>query len=139
KAVSDRAALVARVEELQALADELEAQDEAVEAASDAIVELGYNLEAFDEDGEAIGTEENDVFVYVDSTDVNTEYTIELFGFEGEDVLFVGTEYTFNDDIENGNASVLEVFFTQDGDNTIVTVEKAAFGTNAAEPEIDEI
>lgn len=118
--------------ELQAA---LAAHDEAVEGAVEAIEELGYNLVEFDENDEAIGTEDSDVFVYIGAD----EATIDLFGEVGDDVLFIGTEYTFNGDIENGDASVLEVFFTQDGDDVVVTIEQVPFGTNADTQEIDTI
>lgn len=118
--------------ELQAA---LAAHDDAVEGAVEAIAELGYNLVEFDANDEAVGTEESDVFVYIGAD----EAIIDLFGEVGDDVLFIGTEYTFNDDIENGDASVLEVFFTQDGDDVVVTIEQVPFGTNADVQEIDTI
>lgn len=124
---------VADFNEINELMTALEAHDDAREAAADAIEELGYNLVEFD-GGLAEGTENDDVFIYT-----GEDGTIDLFGEVGDDVLFIGTEYTFNDDIENGDAAVLEVFFTQDGDDVIVTIEQVPFGSNAEFPEVDEI
>src|SRR5690606_20469554 len=108
-------------------------------SAVEGIEALGYHLEEFDADGDAIGTAENDVFVYAATSEDNTSFNIDLFGDEGDDVLFIGADFAFNDDIENGDASVLEVFFVQEGNDTLVQVEKSAFGSNAAQQELDTI
>lgn len=134
-AVTAREELVERVEAVQALADQLGDLDEDVDAAKAAIEELGYNLVEFDDTDFAEGTEDSDVFIY----NFAEEATIDLFGAEGDDVLFIGTQFTYNDDIENGDNSALEVFLTQDGDNVLVTVETVEFGSNAKVPEVNEI
>lgn len=128
---------VAAYNEVIALLDARDVHDARVDEAEEAIGELGFNLVEFDpETNEAVGTEDSDVFVYIGAD----EATIDLFGEMGDDVLFIGTEYEFNDDIENGDPAALEVFFTQQGDDLLVTIERVPFGTNVdGDPEVDTI
>ena len=134
-AVADREALVESVKVAEDLVDQLELLDENVDDARDAIEDLGYHLVEFDDADAATGTAEDDVFVYNGAE----EATIGLFGEEGNDVLFVGTEFTYNDDIDNGDSSVYEVFITQEGSDVVVWIEQTPFGSNANVPEFDTI
>lgn len=135
EAVVERAELAERVDALQALADQLEDHDEAVDDAREAIDELGFNLVEFDEDGNATGTIEDDVFVY----NFTENATIDWFGAQGEDVLFISDKFTYNEDIENGDPAVLEVFITQEGSDAVVWLEQTPYGSNANEQEFDQI
>ncbi|GAA3898629.1 hypothetical protein GCM10022228_06630 [Halomonas cibimaris] len=116
----------------KALNDGLDAKDQAITDADEAISELGYELT----DGTA-GTDDNDLFLYESGSDE----TITGFGSDGEDRLFIGTDFTFNEgDVDtDGDDSALEVFFTQDGNDVTITLETADFGSNAATQEVDEI
>ena len=54
------------------------------------------------------------------------------------DVISIGTDYTLNADEvagDNGVNSVLEAWITQDGLNTVVTLETTEFSSNSAEAE----
>lgn len=120
----------------QELVADLDANNETLDAAVTAIEELGYEVQEFDPvTFVAVGTEANDAFVYI----ADEDSSIDFFGEVGDDVLFIGTEFSYNDDIENGNDSALEVFFTQDGADVVVTIEQVAFGSNASTPEVDTI
>src|SRR5690606_30016575 len=96
-------AAVEAYEEAASLAAGLEEQDAAVEAAYEAIVELGYEVidlalpedAAADDVVEVAGTDDNDLFVFL-----GEDALIDLFGEVGDDLLFIGSEYTFNGDIE---------------------------------------
>ena len=115
----------------QALVDELEALNEARDAAI-ADFEANDYTEPMPVDGSHFGTTASDIFV------VGTaDGTITSFGRSGEDVLYIGSGYTLNTGaLTTGNNAVLEVFFVQQGNNTIVTIETETFGSNSAEAEI---
>ena len=52
-------------------------------------------------------------------------------------MLFIGTDYILNTGkLDAGNDAVLEVFLTQSGSDTIVTMETKAFGSNSADAEV---
>jgi len=159
KAVADAEAIVAnpaateaqRVEVLgtagaQAAIDALtEAQDDleaaqAIEAQYESLIEARdaaiakFEANDFNEpqmlDGvTAFGRTGSDIFVVGEADTVS----ITNFGRSGDDVLFVGSGYTLNegDVTKDGVATALEVFFTQRGNNTIVTIETEAYGSNA--------
>lgn len=115
--------------------DELEALLQGIKDAQDYLIEeLGVELPVF-VDGPAFGTGGDDILVYA-----GKDGTIGGFGVLGEDALFIGSEYTFNADIKAGSDSALEVFFTQNGSNTVVSIETKAFGSNTTNMvDVDEI
>jgi|GEM_PF-4175607 len=110
------------------LADNLESLNDDLKAAVDAIEALDYEL------GEDVGTEADDLFVFT-----GDEMEIDLFGEVGNDLLFIGNEFSRGADLEAGDDSALEIFFTQNGDDTVITVEEAAFGSSASAAEVVEI
>jgi len=111
----------------QALADELKALQEDRTEALDAFADNDYRVPA-DVKGNQFGTTGSDIFVAG-----TVDATITSFGRSGDDVLFVGSGYTLNaGKLTDGNNSALEVFFTQQGNNTLVTIEKVAFGSSAS-------
>jgi hypothetical protein len=129
--VDGLAEAVADLEEAQAVATELASLNAAVKAAEDDFAAHDFNapvnlgLSAFGRTG-------TDIFVVdVENTTITTS-TIANFGRSGDDVLYVGSGYTLNegDVTKAGNAGVMEVFFTQQGNNTIVTIEKESYGSN---------
>ena len=104
-----------------------------VTAAADAIADLGYNT-----DGTL--TAGNDLFV----APLTSGATLTPgAGFAAGDELFIGTQYvsggftSTTTDLAalyaKGSASALEVFFQQDGANTIVHVETKAFASTATD------
>ncbi|WP_278361561.1 hypothetical protein [Stutzerimonas kunmingensis] len=108
----------------EAAADRADALEALEDAGIDSLVELGA--------GTAPGTTgEADLFLFT----ADTENTI-LSNFESDDLLFIGEGFNRVDIASDvnfgttrvGEASVLEVFFQQVGNNTVVTVEAQAFG-----------
>ncbi|CAO1661712.1 hypothetical protein NYA30BAC_01361 [Halomonas sp. NYA30] len=130
-AMQNENAFASALEEYQAvkqLADTQEGLNDELEASVDAIEELGYEL------GDDVGTEASDLFVFT-----GDEMEVDLFNEAGDDLLFIGTDFELGADIENGNDAALEIFFTQQGDDTVISVEEVAFGSNASTPEVVEI
>jgi len=115
-----------------AAAAQLKSLDAAVVAATDAFGDNDYADPVF-LGASAFGTTGSDIFV---ATKVNS--TITNFGRAGDDALFIGTGFTLNkgDFATDGKDDVMEVFFVQSGNNTVVTIETKAFGSNSAEAEI---
>jgi len=125
-AIDDLSEAQADLATAQAAADQLKSLDAAVKAATDEFAANDYvapmmlGISAF-------GTTASDIFV---ATDVNS--TIANFGRSGDDVLFVGSGYTLNEGaLTTGNNAALEVFFTQRGANTVVTIESKAYGSES--------
>ncbi len=111
-----------------------------LEAASKAIADLGYATTG-------APTAAKDLFVAdIAKVGVAGATTITA-GFAAGDELFIGTQYKFGgatdathtvaDLFTKGSASALEVYFQQDGANTIVHVEAKAFANAAAVPAAD--
>lgn len=80
--------------------------------------------------------------IYVAGT---TSQSIALFGLQGTDSLFIGTQYTLNTTatynattnvVTGGNDGALEAFIFQDGADTVVILEKSIFGSSATTPEV---
>lgn len=138
-AVDERADLVADAEEINGLADQLQAANDEVQDANAAIQNseenggLGVTLTDFSSDA----TSDNDLFVFSADADGSS---VANFGSEGEDQIFVGTDFTRTDldadatftDEAQGDSSTLEVFFQQDGDNTVLNFENEAFAGSAS-------
>jgi len=112
-----------------AAAEELKSLDADITAAEGAFAANDYNAPSMLA-ASGFGTTGSDIFVY---NGVNS--TITSFGRSGDDVLFVGTKYTLNasDDLDDGVDSVLEVFFTQSGNNAVVTIETKAYGSDSGD------
>lgn len=138
---SDLADALADLAEAQAAADSL---DELNTAIQDAQEHLAVDLNAAVVELDSASATEtagagNDVFLFTQDDDANLTVTIDNFGDSGQDYLFIGEGYTFNGDIEAGSNRALEVFFTQDGSDVVVSVESSEFGSNAATPELNNI
>jgi len=116
-----------------AAVDQLDSLDDAIGEAQDAFEANDYNAPSMLNAASAFGTTGSDIFVV---NKMNS--TITNFGRSGEDVLFIGNGYTLNtgDFAKDGKDDVLEVFFVQSGNNTVVTIETKAFGSNSVEAEI---
>jgi len=120
---------VAALEDAQALAAELKSLDAAVTAAKKEFTDNKFKAPAEVGSLSNFGTSGNDIFVA--KTGVAAA-TITSFGLQGDDVLYVGSGYTYNSGkLADGNDSVLEVFFTQKGSSTVVTIETKAYGSDS--------
>lgn len=129
--IDDLDEAIANLEAAQALVDELEALVAARDEAVAAFEENDYT-EPMPVDGNHFGTTASDIFVV--GTD---DGVITSFGRSGDDVLYIGSGFTLNKGaLSTGDNSVLEVFFVQQGNNTVVTIETKPFGSNSAEAEI---
>jgi len=130
--VEDLADAVADLEEAQAVATELKSFDDAIAAATADFADHDFNAPVT-LTAAVSGRTGTDIFIVDTDGTVNTSL-VSNFGRSGDDVLFVGSGYTFNaGDVTKtttGDAGVLEVFFTQSGNNTIVTIEKESYGSN---------
>jgi hypothetical protein len=126
-AVTDLQEAIANLATAQALTDELEALNEARDAAIADFEANDYNEPAL-VGVSNFGTTAADIFL---ANEVSGSIT--SFGRSGDDVLFIGSGYTLNTGaVTTGNNAVLEVFFTQQGNNTIVTIENEAFGSSSS-------
>ena len=125
----------ADLEEAQAVADEYEALTDALDLTIADFEANDYNEPDMLDTATAFGRTGSDIFVVTDEEDT---VTITNFGRSGDDVLYIGSGYTLNtgDFADDGNNAVLEVFFVQQGNNTIVTIETETFGSNSGEGEI---
>lgn len=85
-------------------------------------------------DGGITATADNDLFLFN-----GEESTLSGFGLEGNDQLFIGTDFSLaaiDSSVDlaadrEGDAGVLEVFAQQDGNNTVLSFEGEAFAGNA--------
>jgi len=125
--IAAKEADIALFEEAAALAGRQQALLDAQEEAQAAVADLGVNLVTSAASMNA--TAEDDLFI------VNGDAGINLFGLNGVDRLFVGTDYVKGTgDLTKfeGDASVLEVFFVQNGADTDVVIETKAFASNSS-------
>ncbi|HAA46070.1 MAG: outer membrane adhesin-like protein [Halomonas sp. 54_146] len=125
---ADVAAAKADVAEMEAL-NKTVADAKAVLEDSEEDGGFGVTLTEFAVGGTA--TAENDLFVF--STDADGA-SVAQFGAAGEDKIYIGDSFTRVDlasdavfSKEQGDASTLEVFFQQDGNNAVLTFEDKAF------------
>lgn len=82
--------------------------------------------------GVTLATAASDIFVAG-----KADATISLFNLLGTDSLYIGSQYTLNTGkLTTGNNAVLEAFVAQSGSDTTIKLEKTAFGSNAATPEV---
>lgn len=85
-------------------------------------------------EGGITATAENDIFLYTEEAG-----NVSGFGLEGDDQLFVGTDFTLTaleaaDDLAEdrlGDSSVQEIFAQQNGNNVVLSFENEAFAGNA--------
>jgi hypothetical protein len=121
EAVADRAEAVAQQTEFTNL-------NKAVTDAGLAFTTNGFRTPVELDLATAAGTTASDIFMLGDADTVS----ITSFGRQGEDSLYVGTNYVLNTGtLESGNNSAMEVFFVQNGTRAEVHVEKAAYGSSS--------
>jgi len=121
---------VADLTTAQALSTQLKALNDAVAASKKDFVDAKF-AEPKDISGLSnFGTAGNDIFVA--KKDIAAA-TVTSFGLQGDDVLYIGSGYTLNKGaLTTGDNAALEVFFTQQGSSTVVTIEKVAFGSSTS-------
>ncbi|HBZ94282.1 MAG TPA: hypothetical protein DEO91_11455 [Pseudomonas sp.] len=95
--------------------------------------------------GASVGTTKTSELFVVDAAKLAIGATATV-AIEKGDFLFIGNGYVKGTDsdaitagIQGGNDSALEVFFATNAGNTVVTVEKTAFGSSADTAEVVEI
>jgi hypothetical protein len=137
--LDDWADAVANLAEAQANDDALTALQDAVTAAEDA---FGDNDFGTPNDVDAVsefGTAENDLFVAG-----TTDSSIYSFNLLGDDLLYVGTDVTYNSTeigagadqtllADAGDVAVLEFFLEQNGADTDVIIETKAYGSETTD------
>lgn len=118
---------------LETLQADYDSAVEDQEAAQQYFEDEGLELPVAVEGG-VTATAENDIFLYTEE-----EGTVSGFGLEGDDQLFIGTDFTWAaldaaDDLAEdrlGDSTVQEVFAQQDGSNVVLSFENEAFAGNA--------
>lgn len=151
KAQADLADAVTALADANALYDAYVAATAEVTAAGQVIDDLDYSLvdSTAVANGDTIAAT-TDADLFVAGTDGTVDYTIGGLlaseKFSGDDLLFTGTNYAFGGTaasadfaalLSAGSTSALEVFFEQDGTDTIVHIETKAFANGAATPAND--
>jgi hypothetical protein len=122
---------LAKLTTAQNLVTQGKALDATVAAATKVFTDKGYAVQNVDQAAE-IGSSASDIFVAgkVDST-------ISLFGLQGSDSLFIGSNFTLNKGaLSTGNNAVLEAFVSQSGSDAVIKLEKSVFGSAATTPEV---
>lgn len=112
---------------------QLTAVDASITAANLAFTTNGMTT-PMEIDGNEVATAASDIFTVGDVSG-----QISLFGLQGKDSLFIGSDYTLNTGaLTSGNNAVLEAFIktAANGTDTVITLETSAFGSNAAIPEV---
>ena len=128
KTIADLAEAVTGYEEAQALATEMKSLQDARAVAIKDFTDNKF-AEPSPVNGAKFGTTGSDIFVFN-----KVDATITSFGRAGDDVLYVGSGYTLNKgDLDDGVATTLEVFFTQKGTSTEVTIESKAYGSESGD------
>ncbi|WP_447553430.1 hypothetical protein [Vreelandella sp. EE22] len=126
-------------EEARALRDTLATLNGEVESAENAVSALGYTLKDF-ATGESAG-QDDDLYLFVESTGEARAVTIQGFGEQGSDSLYFGEGFQA---VKLGEGQVitdrvgafdqLEIFWRQDGDDLTLYVEAHPTGGNATTP-----
>jgi hypothetical protein len=137
KAITDFTKALSALTTAEAHADALAGYNATIDAAGDLFAKNDFNLVDLDASllPSEVATVDSDVYV------VGTKgATINLFGLQGEDSLFVGTGYTLNTGaLSTGDNSKLEIFVSQTGANTTLQIETSVFGSSASTPEVVKI
>jgi hypothetical protein len=117
----------------QANVTKLATLEAAIDASEAAFVTANFKAPVTLDAAFAGATSGSDIFM-VGSAETAS---ISNFGLQGDDVLYIGSDYTLNTGaLSTGNNAVLEVFLIQSGANTVVTLETKAFGSSSADAEI---
>lgn len=144
KAVTAFNAKVAAVDAARADSVDLAAAQKAVTDAAKAISDEGVNVVSLAGTGAgatAFASATKSDVILLESTLSTTAGAATVYNFDESDVLFVGSKYVVGTatDYQKANDAAFEVFFKQDGGNTLVTVETKAFGDTANANQVSEI
>jgi hypothetical protein len=122
---------VATFEAARELNDELDSLNQSIIDAREAITEEdGLDVDLLEGGDSFVGEDE----VYLFNAEDSDGQSLSGFGVDGEDQIFIGDSFSrvdladdavFTD--EQGDAATLEVFFQQDGANSVLTFEEKAF------------
>lgn len=124
---------VVALTEAQANVTKLATLEAAIDASEAAFVTANFKAPVTLDAAFAGATSGSDIFMVGSAMTAS----ISNFGLQGDDVLYIGSDYTLNTGaLSTGNNAVLEVFLVQSGANTVVTLETKAFGSSSADAEI---
>ncbi|WNL40135.1 hypothetical protein RN346_06110 [Halomonas sp. PAMB 3232] len=125
-------------DEARELRETLSALDTQVASAEEAVSALGYELKDFANAESA--NQNDDLYLFVDSTTEANAVTLTGFGEQGVDTLYFGEAFkavkleagqSITDRL--GSADQLEIFWRQDGDDLTLFVEAHPTGGNATD------
>ncbi|WP_313032589.1 DUF4214 domain-containing protein [Massilia alkalitolerans] len=122
---------LAELKTAEGLVTQSNALQAAIDTSAGVFASRNYTIQNVDAANE-IGSSNSDIFMAgkVDST-------ISLFNLQGTDSLYIGSQYTMvKGALTTGNNAVLEAFVNQVGSDTVIKLEKTAFGSAAATPEV---
>ncbi|WP_099866404.1 DUF4214 domain-containing protein [Pararhizobium haloflavum] len=131
--VDARAELKADVDTAQSFVDAEDGFEDAVADALDGFADIGYEQPA-ELTADVTATAESDIYLYDDAT---AAATITDFSTDGDDVFFIGSEFSFEvvtlegtDTIANtdqGDVAGLDIFAVQNGADVDLYIETATF------------
>ncbi|WP_051306743.1 DUF4214 domain-containing protein [Massilia alkalitolerans] len=122
---------LAELKTAEGLVTQSNALQAAIDTSAGVFASRNYTIQNVDAATE-IGSSNSDIFMAgkVDST-------INLFNLQGTDSLYIGSQFTMvKGALTTGNNAVLEAFVNQVGSDTVIKLEKTAFGSAAATPEV---
>lgn len=112
---------------------ELITLQKAVTDATKVLTDAGYAVDALADGDFVTATAKGDIYTLGNLAAIGESATINDFGFVGDDLLYIGSDWTFNSGkiATAGDDAVLEVFAAQSGANVVLSFETAKFGSNA--------
>lgn len=126
---------IAAVDAARADSAELAGLEAKVAAANKVLTDAGLNVVSVANGDVEFATTKSDVFQLEATLSGATvkDGAASIYSFANGDILSVGTKYALGtaSDVQKGNDALLEIFFTQNGANTDVTIETQAFGDTA--------
>ncbi len=125
---------LAELKTAEGLVTQSNALQAAIDTSAGVFASRNYTIQNVDAAAE-IGSSNSDIFM----VDVKTspDSTINLFNLQGTDSLYIGSQFTMvKGALSTGNNAVLEAFVNQVGSDTVIKLEKTAFGSAAATPEV---
>lgn len=125
----------AQIAEIKPVVDQYASLDRAIDTAEASFTSyLAANPEVnYDplDDGAAVGTSGNDVFVFAD-TPTSTDFAIANFGAQGNDSLVIGDDFAYNGGtVTSGDNNVAEFFVIQGQTGAQVIIETTPFGSSS--------
>jgi hypothetical protein len=132
KTISDLTKATTALATANDLAAQLKGVNDNIKVAQDVFTAHDVTIPVTLTAGTTLATAASDIFVAG-----KADATISLFNLLGTDSLYIGSQYTLNTGkLTAGNNAVLEAFVAQSGSDTTIKLEKTAFGSNAATPEV---